>query len=212
MTYPNPQEPIGSDSLPQHPGPLVPDYGSPAQQQPPQQPPKKRRLLLIVVGVVALLFVASLVFAAGRLSTPSGVATAASEPGDAPTFTASEPGDAPTWAEEAPQPPTATYTPRKADWRLEIKIKDQQCYDYDDSCDMTAKISADFEGHLSELPAEGTIEISYKLTGDTSGPILGTLTIDVVNETSSVDEHWLSTSSRGVKPKATVTDIEYSEW
>ena len=62
----------------------------------------------------------------------------------------------------------------------------------------------------TDLPDEGTIEITYKLTGDESGPITGTLVVDCADQTAESNEESMSTRSSATKVKAKVTDIEYN--
>ena len=169
----------------------------------PKKKPDVAKIILLAIGGLVILILLGVIFSGE--SKPRTVAAAG---GPAPTVTASEPAAEPNFTEPAP----VDYAPKKSDWLLKVKIKEKQCYGYDFGCSLTAKVSADFNGVLSQLPDEGTVEITYKLTGDTGGPIVGTVEIDVSDQTTTIDEQWMDTRNRGVNPKAVVTAVEYSEW
>ena len=116
---------------------------------------------------------------------------------------------------EEPSPEPTGYTPKKSDWVLKVKIKDKQCFG-SAGCNVTAKITPYYNGGAgsfeTDLPDEGVIELTYKVTGDESGPITGTLEIDCADQTNEIGEESMSTRRSGTEVKATVTDVEYNEY
>jgi hypothetical protein len=162
-------------------------------------------VLLVIVGLVGLLLFGSCVAVLATLGKPSG--TAVKEAGPAASASA-----APT-ASEPTEEPTA-YTPKESDWSLQIKTRDKQ-YFGSAGCNVEVRVTPLYVGPGSvktDLPDEGTIEITYKLTGDESGPIVGTLEIDCADQTAESNDEDLSTRRSSTKVKATVADIEYNEY
>ncbi len=109
-------------------------------------------------------------------------------------------------AEERP----TRYTPKASDWDLKIKVRDKQCFG-SAGCNMTVRVTPKFVGDGSTVPDEGTISLTYHLTGDESGTITGTLDVDCATTESDVGEEYISTRSSGTQPKAKITDLEWSE-
>jgi hypothetical protein len=185
-------------------------YQTPPWQQPSPDPvmqtPKQKRFGWPAVIITALVALGVGGIAGGALSSDGTTATSR-----APTVAAAEPSSEPT---EEPTPEPTEYTPKEADWVLEVKIKDKQCFG-EAGCNVTAKITPYYNGagsSESDLPDEGVIELTYKVTGDESGPITGTLEIDCADQTSEIGEESMSTRSSGTEVKATVTDVEYNEY
>lgn len=105
--------------------------------------------------------------------------------------------------------PTPTPTVSTDDFRIKLKVTEQQCFG-SAGCMVTVrpKLSADFDA----LPAEGSVEITYKVSGDESGPVIETTSLDLSTTRYDVSEIMLSTASSSVVPAAKVTDVEYSEF
>ena len=186
----------------------------PYQPPPPQQPlpapvmqtPKQKRFGWPTVTIAILVALGVGGIAGGALSSDRTTTTSF-----APTMAAAEPSSEPT---EEPSPEPTGYTPKKSDWVLKVKIKDKQCFG-SAGCSVTAKITPYYSGAGSietDLPDEGVLELTYKVTGDESGPITGTLEISCADQTSEIGEESMSTRSSGTKVKATVTDVEYNEY
>jgi cytoskeletal protein RodZ len=196
---------------PSAPQPYPTQPGTPPSYAPQPQPPKKKRtgliILLVVVGLIGLLLFGSCVAILASLGEPSG--TAVKEAVPEASAAASEEPTAPEPSEE----PT-TYTPKKSDWVLKIKTRDKQCFG-SIGCNVEVRVTPYYAGPGSaeaNLPDEGTVDITYRLTGDESGPITGTLVVDCADQTAESNDEFLSTRSSGTKIKATVTDIEYNEY
>ena len=196
-------------SQPPHVPPQQP-YQTPPPQQPSTAPvmrtPQQKRFGWPTVIITALVALGVGGIAGGASSSDGTTAT-----GRAPTVAAAEPSSEPT---EEPTPEPTGYTPKKSDWVLKVKIKDKLCFG-SAGCNVTAKITPYYTGAGSietDLPDEGVIELTYKVTGDESGPITGTLEIDCADQTNEIGEESMSTRRSGTQVKATVTDVEYNEY
>ena len=198
--------PTGPSAPQPYPGPSGPAPYAP-------QPPKKKRtgliILLVIVGLVGLLLFGSCVAVlASSLGEPSGTTVKEAEP-EASAAASDEPAEKPT-----EEPSATTYTPKKTDWVLKIKTTDKQCFG-SAGCNVSVRVTPLYAGPGSaetDLPDEGIVEITYKLTGDESGPITGTLVVDCADQTAESSDESLSTRRSSTKVKATVTDIEYNEY
>lgn len=117
------------------------------------------------------------------------------------------------WYDADPEPDPdldepAVYKPRKADWQVKVKIREKQCFG-SAGCNVTVKTTPKYVG-TQGMPESGTIEVTYKLIGDESGSITRTFTVEG-GQVSYTESASLSTSGSGVKVRAKVTDVEYSE-
>jgi hypothetical protein len=75
-----------------------------------------------------------------------------------------------------PEPEPASYKPRKSDWKVSVKVRDKQCFG-SAGCNVTVKTTPKYVGD-QELPESGTIEVTYKLTGDEAGRITKSFTVE----------------------------------
>jgi hypothetical protein len=193
---------------PPYQAPPVPQSAPPTQPLPPAKKPKRFGWPTLIITAVVSLFVGILFASAGEPTTPTSTVTEAgpverSEIGSNP----GEPTEEPTQ-----EPAPTEYTPKKSDWALKIKTTDKQCFG-SAGCNVTVKITPQYAGASRDaLPDEGTIDITYKVTGDESGPITGTATAQLADGTVDTPEESLSTRSSGTKITATVTDVEYNEF
>lgn len=175
---------------------------APAPPQPPSHP-WSGRWAFALYGVLAGLVLGSLVFAGG--SDDGTTAT------PAPTVTVTQTAPAKAAPTEAPTteaPAPATYTPHKSDWVVGVKKKEQQCFG-SAGCSVTVTIDPAYVGS-DPLPDSGTVEVTYQLSGDTSGPVVGTFTVEG-GQVSYDKETDLDTKSAKTKIAAKVTDVGYTE-
>ena len=169
----------------------------PAPPQPPKSHPLTGRVAMALYGLTVGLVLGSLAFAGGA-SEPTTVA------GPTKTVTVTS---APQ-ASEAPTTAPAGYSPKASDWKVGVKVKEKQCFG-EVGCNVTVAIDPQYVGSQT-LPDSGTIEVTYEISGDESGPVVGSFTVEggQVSYDKTTD---LSTANSGVKPKAKVTDVSYSE-
>lgn len=198
---------------PQFQGPYQPP---PTQQTPPlpgPQPVKQSSLWTSKPMIGLYAGIAGLLLGAGIGAGAGGGATPTAEPAPTTTVTvtsapdrtegASEPTEAPT-----SEVPAGGYTAHKSDWKVGVKVKEKQCFG-SAGCSVTVTIDPKYVG-ATPLPDTGTIEVTYEISGDTSGPVVGTFTVE--DHSASFDkETQLDTKSSSVTPKAKVTDVEYTE-
>lgn len=120
----------------------------------------------------------------------------------APTTTEDGPTEEPTT--EAP----ARYKPHRADWKIAIKIKKKQCFG-SAGCNVTFRINPNYVGD-QQLPDSGTIEVTYVVKGDESGPITNSFTVE--DGSASYDgEEFASTPRAATKLTAKVTEVSYTD-
>jgi hypothetical protein len=84
------------------------------------------------------------------------------------------PAATPTLTGESTAEP-AGFTPEKSDFEVGIKILDKTCFG-STGCSIVYRIQPKYVG-TQELPDDGTIEVSYRVTGDESGPRQNTLAV-----------------------------------
>jgi hypothetical protein len=125
----------------------------------------------------------------------------------ATTVTETAPNDEPT--EEPTDEPTADgLTPTKSDFEIGIKILEKMCFG-SAGCSITYRIKPKYVG-TQELPDEGTIEVSYRVTGDESGPQQNTF--EIVGGQAEFDKgEFADTRSSGTVLKAKVIEVSHTE-
>jgi hypothetical protein len=115
---------------------------------------------------------------------------------------------------ETPEPtetPASDAEIDQSDIQLTIKTRSKKCYGYGVGCSIEyrIKVAADRFG----WPKDGTLDVTYKVTGGQDGPDRNTLTMDLTEGTYEQDGYqYADTRSSGVKLKASVVELEYSEW
>ena len=101
----------------------------------------------------------------------------------------------------------AQFTPKKSDFEIGIKILEKTCFGTG-GCSIMYRIKPKYVG-TQELPDEGTIEVSYLVTGNESGPRQNTF--EMVAGQAKVDkEEFAGTPSAGTVLKAKVIEVSYT--
>lgn len=103
-------------------------------------------------------------------------------------------------AEPTPVAPTAD------DFVIKLKVKEQQCFG-SAGCNVTVEPKLSI---ASDVPDEGTVEITFKVSGDESGSLIETIEADLADGMYQSSDIYMSTSSSGIVPRAKITDVEYS--
>jgi hypothetical protein len=98
---------------------------------------------------------------------------------------------------------SAGYTPKPSDFALTTKITDKQCFG-SAGCNISLEVKMAYGGQ--DLSAGDTWLITYEITGDESGPIVGS--IEVKGDTYEVNRESLSTKNSKTKIDIKVTDVE----
>lgn len=190
MSYP-PQQP-----------PVTPGYDSPPPQGDWTPPKKTGRAIPWLIGVlgVLLIVVFGLVVA---LANGSGKPTAGASQASPPL--PQDPcggGICATTPISAAAPPDS-YQPKVSDFKLTPKITDKQCFG-SAGCNVDLEVKVAYGG--PPLSADDTWRITYQITGDESGPIIGST--DITGENYDLNEESLSTKNSKTKITIKVTDVE----
>jgi hypothetical protein len=102
----------------------------------------------------------------------------------------------------------AGFTPKKSDFEIGIKILEKQCFG-SGGCSIAYRIKPKYVG-TQELPDDGTIEVSYRVTGDEFGPRQNTFQI-VDGQTKVDKDEFAGTPSSGTVLKAKVIEVSYTK-
>lgn len=176
-------------------------------QPPPPPIPKTAKtkrfgfLALTLVGLSALL-VGSAVGALSDSDDPTAgkpIATATA------TVTKTAQASADPVPEPEPEPTTDTYTPKKSDFVVKVKITDKQCFG-SAGCSIDYKITPQYAGS-GELPDTGVIEVTFEILGD-EDPITGSFTVEG-GQVEYDKEGFMSTPRSSTKVTSKITDVEY---
>lgn len=97
----------------------------------------------------------------------------------------------------------APFDYKAAGLTIDLKVTSKQCFG-DAGCNVTVKPELSVDDP-SSVPDTASGEVTYTITGDESGPVIGTLTL--TGSQYDGTETFLSTSGSGVTPKASITDI-----
>lgn len=108
--------------------------------------------------------------------------------------------------EAAPAAEPSPVAPTADDFAIKLKVKEQQCFG-SAGCNVTVEPKLSIAG---VIPDEGTAEITFKVSGDESGPLIETIEADLASGTYDSSDIFMSTSSSGIVPKAKITDVEYT--
>jgi hypothetical protein len=152
----------------------------------PKAPTSTRRIALLVA-------VCAVVGIAGTVAVLLGTGNLGSEPDDASNTTATE---EPEVVETVP----VEYGPD--DFEVDLSVKEKQCYG-SAGCNLTLRVNPEFVGSES---SDETWEVTFKVTGDESGPVFQTFSMDA-DEITFQEEVFISTPSANTKPKAKITDV-----
>lgn len=106
----------------------------------------------------------------------------------------------------APAEESTPVAPTASDFAIKLKVKEQQCFG-SAGCNVTVEPKLSIAG---DVPDEGSVEITFRVSGDDSGPLIETIEADLADGTYSSNEIFMGTSSSGIVPKAKITDVEYS--
>jgi hypothetical protein len=152
--------------------------------------------------VIALLAGIGIGYAAG--STPAEDVTTG-QPVTPPDSSSASPSSV-----ESPSPipsPTTAGDLTRTDVELTLKTTEKQCFG-SAGCSVTVGVRAAVDqAVIDSLPADGTWDVTYQITGDESGPIIGTFSL-YGNGKYDVNEEFLSTRSSNTPIRVNVTDVE----
>jgi hypothetical protein len=177
----------------------------PPPPQPPTQPSPRGGLLTkqwVRYGLVFIfgLVVGGVAVAGADTSNKGSPEAVAASPvtGVSPTFEAPSP-------QPSPSPQEASLT--KSDVKLSLKTKSKQCFG-SAGCNVTVEVVAAVDHDLTAaLPRDGQWDVTYKITGDESGPVIGTFSI-YGNGKYDVNQEFISTNSSNTPVNITIVSVE----
>lgn len=166
-------------------------------EAPVPAPPRRKPTLWIVGAAAAFLVVlcAVLITLAATRSGGTTAAAATSEP--ASTYVSEE-----EVAEVPATEPTPGPTLKAADLELTPKVTEKHCFG-SAGCNVTVQVKVGYGG--PDLDPDDTWEVTYEITGDEDGPVIGTF--ELTGDEYDQDEVSLSTRSSKAKVGIKITDI-----
>jgi hypothetical protein len=165
----------------------------------PAPPPKKPKRWPWILGMVVTLFIGIGIGAAG---TPEETTQTRAITPEASPATAS-----PTASPQETPEPVEGFSLTKQDIELELKTTERQCFG-SAGCSVTVQVRASLDAATADaLPPEGQWDVTYQITGDESGPLIGTFSL-YGNGKYDVNEEFLSTYSVNTPIRVKVTDVE----
>jgi len=109
-------------------------------------------------------------------------------------------------AEPEPAPEPEKVRPTKRDIDLKVKVTERQCFG-SAGCNVTVQVTPLWKG-VDTPKFDGDYDVTYRITGDESGPIIGTFTMYANGKYDVPYEEMVSTSSVNTPVDAQVTTVE----
>jgi hypothetical protein len=171
------------------------------------EPPKKNTgvSLLKTVGIPLVTFLVGI--GIGVAVAPKDEGTSAAVPSASatqpPTQTPSptlSPTPSPT-----PEPEAVSYRLERSRIHPTLKVTERQCFG-SAGCLITVELRLAIDD-ASSLPRDGTWDVTYAISGDESGSIIGTFQL-FGNGKYEVNEELISTASENIQPRVRVVSVE----
>jgi hypothetical protein len=164
-------------------------------------PPRGKRTPWIVAA--AATFVVLLCAALIALGAARGASTTATAATSEPTATYVPDEEVSTEAAAMPTTePTPGPTLKAADLELTPKVTEKQCFG-SAGCNVTVQVEVGYSGPA--LDPDDTWEVTYEVTGDEDGPVIGTF--ELTGDKYDQDEVSLSTHGSKTKITIKITDV-----
>jgi hypothetical protein len=166
-------------------------------------PSRKSRLPLIVAIAAAVLVLAGGIGIGAAWFFTRGDTPAAT----APPAQAVDPALPSVDDETLPDPAPTTAGPAltKSDVKLSLKTTDKQCFG-SVGCNVTVQVEAAHADGVGSFKSAETWLVTYEISGDESGPIVGSF--EITDGKYDVNEESLSTKSSKTKVSVKVVDVE----
>jgi hypothetical protein len=174
----------------------------PLAQPQPLPPPINRPLRPKKFGWPAMIIAVVWSFGTGAAVMALGSTATTGTPAATTTVTKRVANDEPTGTEPA------EFAPKKSDFEIGIKILEKTCFG-SGGCSIGYRIKPKYVS-TQDLPDEGTLEVTYRVTGDDSGPRQNTFKM-VGGQPVFDKEEFAATSSSSTVLKAKVIEVSYTE-
>jgi hypothetical protein len=159
----------------------------------PAPAPKKPKRWPWILGMLVTLFIGIGIGAACAPEEPTATRTATPE--------ASVTASPTSWPQETPEPVEA-FSLTKQDIELELKTTERQCLG-SAGCSVTVQVRASLDAATADaLAPEGQWDVTYRITGDRSGPLIGTFSL-YGNGKYDVNEEFLDGVNTPIRVKVT---------
>lgn len=189
--------------------PIIPATGLDADDETHASEAQARRRVNLTWVIPAVAAAVAVVFGAGWVSgyayspEPASPATTATTTVEEHLLGQPPAAGGETGPEPTTEAPTVGPTPQVKDITLTVKVTDKQCFGLA-GCNVDIKLDLGYVG--PSLSPDDTFEVTYQVTGDESGPIIGTL--ELTGDQYTVPEHSLSTRSSRTKILVKVTGVD----
>ncbi|MFF6866680.1 hypothetical protein [Streptomyces ardesiacus] len=190
---------------PEHrPEPPTAPAGPAATPAVPEPAERKRPGNKVIIGAAAAII-------AAIVGTGIVVVQAVNNGDDKPAATASENStpttDPATTVADEPEPdPEPVFTaPTADDFTISLRTTSRQCFG-SAGCNITVEPQLSYTGFSDDLDPDAVYQITYEITGDTSGPIVKTAELSE-QTTLNYTPTSLSTASSSTKLSVKITDI-----
>lgn len=177
--------------------PPAPDF--PPLPPDPSTPAKRSRTNAVIIGsaaaVIAAVVTTGIVVVQTRDddSKPAATSTESSAPADDTAITADEPDPEPTYDELT-----------EDSFTIDLRTTRRQCFG-SAGCNVTVEPDLTYVG-LGDIDPDAVYEITYKIRGDESGPVIATA--ELSDETSlNYRPSLITTASSGTKVSVEITDV-----
>jgi hypothetical protein len=199
MTYHDPRTPNPSDQPSFHWPPMP---ASPPLPEPPA--PKKKHTARNVAFAAIGLFILIATIIGIALGAQSGTPRTSTATGYSGEDQQRQLDETPA-AEPTTEPPTTGRALTAADMTLTLKTTEKQCFG-SAGCNLTVEVRAKRKPGVPEPNPDETWQVTYQITGDEAGPIIGSF--EITDGKYDINEENLSTRSSKTKVTIKVTDVE----
>jgi hypothetical protein len=178
---------------------MEPTGTRPSVPPPPQGKTRRPWLLPAGIGVAALVIGVAIGQAGGSVD-PATVAQESSSPTEDPGMSLAPP--------EPTEPPEPEYAELHGrDLELTLRVTESSCYGSAGGLVTVQVRTAIDETVAANLDPAVQWDVTYRISGDENGPIIGTFSIYPDGQ-YDVDEETVSTPTCATKPTITITDVE----